>query len=214
MTIRQTAVFRANRDPDTASCYWDVYGINESVYAFGESLAEARRDAREAFACHFDVSPEDIILEEYHEHVAYTDPASGTDVWVRTHEDFDPDRMDGRRNIRTNIGKHLDANPDYIATFSAGGSSTGEVIAAVALPDDLLVSLLEQVGGTDRLYVAMPEGPHLYWQCLVTPEAEGFHTGTRPVSDLNLGPEATVADFMEATGAKESRPTDYLLCAA
>src|SRR5699024_4493408 len=98
-------------------------------------------------------------------------------------EDFDPERIDPermvrRRNIRSRIGAHLEANPDYFHTFSAGGSSTGEVIAAVALPDDLLASLLDQVGGTDRLYVAMPEGPLLYWQCLVTPEAEGFHTGT------------------------------------
>lgn len=214
MTIRQIAVFRANYDPDTASCFWDVYGIGASVYAYGESLSEARQDAREAFACHFDVSPAEILLEEYHEHLVYTDPSSGTDVWVRTHENFDPDRMFRRRNIRARISEHLKANPDNFRTFSAGGSSTGEVIAAVALPEDLFVSLLEQVGGTDRLYVAMPEGSLLYWQCLVTPEAEGFHTGTRPVSDLNLGPEATVADFMEATGAKESRPTDYLLCAA
>lgn len=214
MTIRQIAVFRANRDPETASCYWDVYGINESVYAYGETLPEARQDALEAFACHFDVSPEEITLEEYHEHPVYTDPTSGTDVWVRTHENEDLDRIFRRRNIRLNIEKHLHANPDYIHTFSAGGSSTGEVIAAVALPEDLLVSLLDQVGDTDRLYVAMPEGNNLYWQCLVTPSAEGFHTGTRPVSDLALGADATVSEFMEATGAKESRPTEYLLCAA
>lgn len=171
MTIRQVAVFRANYDPSTASCFWDVYGIEASVYAYGESLIEARKDAREAFACHFDVSPAEIALEEYHEHLAYTDPSSGTGVWVRTHENFDPDRMIPRRNVRSRIGEHLLANPDYFHTFSAGGSSTGEVIAAVALPDDPLSSLLEQVGGTDRLYVAMPEGPLLYWQCLVTPRS-------------------------------------------
>lgn len=214
MTIREPAIFRAHHNPAAGDCAWDVYGVAESIYAGGASLQEARLDAKEAFACHFDVDPSNIDLIEFHEHLVYTDPTTSTEVWVRTYECGDADRFSRRRNIRDVIREHLRDNPADFRTFDAGGASTGDIIVTVALPDDRLDTVTEQVGSTDRLYVAMANGEALFWQCLVTADAEGFNAASRPVSSLGLPDNATVADFMLASGASGTAPQDFLLQAA
>ena len=214
MTIREPAIFRASPTAAEGTCTWDVYGVTESIYAGGDTLREARQDAREAFACHFDTAASGIELVEYHEHVVYTDPATRTDVWVRTYEGGDFDAVARRRSIRDSIGEHLHGNTADFDTFASGGASTGDIIATAALPDDPLATVLDQVGATDRLYVAMAKDGALYWQCLVTADAEGFDTASRPVASLGLDDDATVGEFMAATGASGTTPQDFLLQAA
>ena len=63
MTTIQPVVFRCyeNQDPQ-----WEAYGVSQSAYGSGNTLAEARNDVKSALALLRDVSQDSIELEEFH----------------------------------------------------------------------------------------------------------------------------------------------------
>lgn len=205
-------VFRCYSDVETS---WEAFGINASVYGYGDTLAEARIDISEGLALHFSSDPREIKLNEFHEHCVYPETDSSEAIWVRTYQDLDPDRMCGRREVREAIKTALLEQPEYLNTFRNGAASTGDIIATVCYPDDMLGDLLDQVGDIDRLFVCMPHDRKFFWQCLVTPEADNRDASKEtPVSELGLSDAATVWDFMQATNASVGQPESFLLSAA
>lgn len=221
MNTIQNVVFRQYTDD---SPFWEGYGLTESVYAYGETLNEVREDMCEALSVHLEIAPEEIHLCEFHELKVFDCTESVPSIWVRTAEplagegDASPSQIERvlhRRDVREAIIEYLQNNPSAAAsTFSNGVASTGDVVATVALPDDLLGSVLEQVGDTTRLYVCMPDGHSLYWQCVVTTEALDFNQeDSFPLDALNMGDATTVREFMRQTHADTRKSKDYLLAA-
>ena len=221
----QNVVFRPYlRDGESS---WEGYAVDERVYAFGNTLSEIREDMREALAFHLDLEPDEVELCEFHEHKVYDGDSAAPDVWVRSSEPLRgedacnrelAERTFRRRETREAIEQHLKDKPEMAGvTFGNGTATTGDAIAYVALPDDLFGSVLEQVGNRKRLYVAMgdKENRSIYWQCLVTPDAEDFDPSTsEPIDNLGLGDGATVEQFMKLTHASTQESANYQLAAA
>ncbi|AZA10430.1 hypothetical protein CGERO_00460 [Corynebacterium gerontici] len=173
---------------------WEAYGINHAVYGSGDSLSETREDARQALGLHLDCNADDIYFTELHEHQVAVDTPDHPAVWVRTLHEESPRRDEFRREIREIIAETLVTDPQYYDVFAFGTASTGDIVATIALPDDLVSNLLAQVGGTDRLYVCLPSKQDLQWQCLSNEFAEG-EPGDVTVASLGLSDAASVADF-------------------
>ena len=208
MSIAQNIVFRHYRGDDPC---WEAYGIALAAYGSGGSLSEAKQDVREALAALLDVNEACVEIDECHEHCIYKETDSSPAVWVRTFHDHDPQRMLKRREIRDRVERLLDENPGYLSTFDNGISVTGDVVATVALEDDMLMDILEQVGDLGRLFVCMPVDGAVIWQCITTKDAEDRSDDEVPIASLNLGAAATIAEFMQLTEAKQERATDYVL---
>ncbi|MFP7364276.1 hypothetical protein SFC07_00610 [Corynebacterium callunae] len=207
--------------------YWKGSGLNAAVYAAGDSLPEIREDMKQSLAALFDLEADEFDLCEFHECQAFEETDDLPSVWVRVpfplngHDNPKPDEVNQllrRQEIAEFIGKYLVENPEAVKdTFGAGLASTGDVIAVVALPDDMLESVLEQVGDSDRIYVCMPDpnSSRLVWQALTSPVALDFNPEkSKPSSNLGLGHRATVAQFMSLTRANTEHAGNYALAAA
>jgi len=210
MTTIQPVVFRCyeNQDPQ-----WEAYGVSQSAYGSGNTLAEARNDVKSALALLRDVSQDSIELEEFHERCVCAAADAYPDIWVRTRQDRNGNKMLTRRHIVDAVKNELITHPEYVHTFDNGYASTGDIIAVVALPDDMLSDVLNQIGTADRVYLCMPVGDNIQWQMVFTTEAEDKPMGATPIANLPLRDSATVADFMKATGAMTDRAANYLVAA-
>lgn len=118
-----------------------------------------------------------------------------------------------RRHIVDAVKNELITHPEYVHTFDNGYASTGDIIAVVALPDNMLSDVLNQIGTVDRVYLCMPVGDNIQWQTVFTTEAGDKPMGATPIANLPLRDSATVADFMKATGAMTDRAANYLVAA-
>lgn len=210
MTTIQPVVFRCyeNQDPQ-----WEAYGVTQSAYGSGNTLAEARNDVKSALALLLDVSQDSIEIEEFHERCVRVADDTYPDIWLRTRQDRDGNKMLTRRHIVDAVKNELITHPEYVHTFDNGYASTGDIIAVVALPDDMLSDVLNQIGTADRVYLCMPVGDNIQWQTVFTAEAEDKPMGATPIANLPLRDSATVADFMKATGAMTDRAANYLVAA-
>lgn len=190
---------------------WEVYALNAAVYGSGDDLDEARKDIRAALALHFEIEPNEIHLDEFQERLVYPETNESPAIWARCHMDQDSDKMLSRREVGFSIKSRLEESPELLRTFEHGFSSFGDVVATVAFEDDMFIDLLRQVAATDRLFVCMPQGSALYWNCLFTDEAELKPDNAVKVSSLNIGEASTVGEFMQVTQASERAPKEFLV---
>ena len=121
---------------------WEAYGINDPFYGSGDSLSQARDDARNAAALLLEEPEEQLKVNEFHEHLVRPETGSDPAVWVRTHQDEDVNLMLARREIRTHIAEYLQAHPERMNTFTQGSGVMGDVVATDMFPDEPLVCLL------------------------------------------------------------------------
>ena len=210
MNTTERVVFRCyeNQSPQ-----WEAYGIESAVYGSGEKLDDARADIKSAISLLHEVDEESIELDEFQERLARPGDDQYPDLWVRALHDYDPNRMLARRDVQELVKKVLQKHPEYVRTFSNGVASTGDIIAVVALKNDMLYDTMEQIGSTDLIYLCMPDWPALYWQTLFTSEAPVHPGVARRVADLGLGDCATVSDFMRATHATVDKAENFLVSA-
>lgn len=210
MNTTERVVFRCyeNQSPQ-----WEAYGIDSAVYGSGEELTEARADIKSAIALLHEVDEACVEIDEFHEHLARPADAEYPDIWIRTLHDNDTGRMLARREVAERIKAFLAQHPQYARTFSNGVASTGDVVASVVLPDDMLIDSMGQVGESDCLYICMPKGHKLYWQTLFTSEFPALPQNATPVASLELGDCATVEEFMNKTHAEADKAANFLVSA-
>ena len=205
MPITCKAVFRFDGDE------WEAYGVEHNAYGFGQDRDEAKQDIISALALLLEVDVQEIELESYDERQVHPGTQTCPPVWIRTYLDSDAYKLLNRRNVRDYIQGLLERKPELLETFHNGQSSMGDIVATVAFAEDMLLDLLEQVGGTERLFVCMPQGQTIYWQCISTPKADNQSSDAKTIDELGLSDASTVGDFMRATHATEDNPQDYLV---
>ena len=78
---------------ENQSPLWEAYGIDHSVYGAGDTLEVAREDVKSSIALHLEAEEGTIELDEFHEHLVRPEDSNFPDVWVRTLQDFNAQRM-------------------------------------------------------------------------------------------------------------------------
>lgn len=193
---------------------WEAHGINYPYYGSGDTVAEARDDAREAAALLLDEDDTNIEVQEFHEHLVRAETDTEPAVWVRTYQDGDTDRMLARREVREHIKDYLEQHPERMDTFTQGVGVMGDVVATVMFPDECLLHLLDQVGDGQRLYVAVPCSDGIYWQCISEQGLPDERPGGIAIDDLPLSDSSTIEEFMKVTEASIDASGNIVLSAA
>lgn len=178
---------------------WQYYGIDEAVVGGAESLHEAKEQAIEALKFHLD--SDDVTISSYIERPALPETDDHPAVFIRAFQDEDNSRRLLRQDISMSFIAYLEENPSRKRSFGGLTAGTGDVIAAVVLPDDLLGTAASNVGEFDTILLGMPYENSAYWHPLSSRQADDLPNGSKSLEEMGLQLEMTVADFMAKVGS-------------
>ncbi|MGJ4077500.1 hypothetical protein ACN4BX_10675 [Corynebacterium macclintockiae] len=178
---------------------WQYYGIDEAVVGGADSLHDAKEQAIEALEFHLD--SDDVTVASFVERPALPQTDDHPAVFIRAFQDEDSTRRLRRQNISISFIEYLQQNPWSKRSFGGLTAGTGDVIAAVALPDDLLGTAACNVGEYDTILLGMPYKNSAYWHPLSSVQADDLPNGSKSLAEMGLQLEMTVADFMAKVGS-------------
>lgn len=181
---------------------WQYYSLGVSVLGGANSLAEAKSDALETLE--FELDGEEVSAHFHTEMIGAEATANRPAVWVRALQDEDAERRIERQNMQVWLTQQMRSNAGRTdRTFDGLAAATGDIVAVVGLPDDLVQSVTRQTSSVGSVWVGVAENGGVTWLGLDAHPLPDGATQSASLADIGVTPASTLHELVRATNDAE-----------
>lgn len=189
---------------------WQYYGTDIGAIGGADTLKEAKELASEAVE-ELAGTATSIVFDIERQALTETDDHAA--IYVRALQDSNTDRRIHRQDLAVEYVAFLQNYPERKDTFHGMVSATGDIIAVVVFPDDLVCDVLESCGVHDSIFLGMPEGDSFYWLGLSGAQAEDIPEHAESLAAAGVRSSTSVRELMVKSGSMDPAQTRTLVTA-